>query len=714
MNTYGFVEDMYPPQLLYARTIRAPVASGRFVSVECPRLPDAYTLITAADIPGLNRLDYTGQPILAGDVLSYIGEPVALLLGADPVVLDEYAGQCAVITRKDDHDFSPNAFSTGAFSSAEILAERNIRNGNPEEVFSQQNPTIHCTYHCGIQEHWYAEPVGALAIFDTESNTKNNKNLIVYTATQWPAHVKTSIARMLTLEPARVEVRPTLSGIHMDGKLVFPSLVACHAALGAWITGKAVRLMLSKEEDFRYSPKRAEALISINTALNERGGINGNEIDVLVNMGAYGIAAREILDQAFLGSLGIYRNDNTKLSARAVKTNIPPQGPFAGYGLAQGLFAIERHVSFLADLEKKNPAQWRKEHCIQLNLLPPGLVIKEVPPVATLIDTAAALSDYNRKWAAYELIRQTRKQSGMIIERGESLRGIGIALGWQGSGFIHQYAEKAVCGMELTMDKDGSLEIKSNAAANDGGTARVWAQVAAEILSIDVDKVKISNDAGAPDAGPASASRNITVMTKLLERCCMDIRKQRFRDPLPITVRRTVRSRHPPLWEKRLSPSEAEGIDAAGFLNPAWAAAVVEVEIDPVEYNPIIRGIWLSVDGGKILLEDRARHSLKIASIQALGWASREELHYNNGSISREQFIKYNILKPAAIPPIHIGFLPDDSGRAKGIGDLPFNCIPAAFLQAASQAIDNHFQSIPLRSRDIWEAVKRKEEGSAL
>jgi CO/xanthine dehydrogenase Mo-binding subunit len=134
----------------------------------------------------------------------------------------------------------------------------------------------------------------------------------------------------------------------------------------------------------------------------------------------------------------------------------------------------------------------------------------------------------------------------------------------------------------------------------------------------------------------------------------------------------------------------------------------VEVEIDPIEYMPKIRGIWLGVDGGRILSEARARRSLKASTVQALGWACHENLAYGEGIISRAQFEEYDIFSPDSIPPIHIDFIWNDSGDPKGIGELPFNCVPAAYLQAVSQAMDHHFQNIPLRPVDIWEAEKLK------
>jgi CO/xanthine dehydrogenase Mo-binding subunit len=708
-----YVEDLYPRQVLYALTIRSPVARGRLRSIECPKLPGTYTLITARDIPGKNALEEAGLPLLADDRLSYIGEPAALLLGPDKPRLEAYAAQCVVRADAEEPVFSPAAVSGGT-----VLARRDLDSAGGEELFPPGARIIRGDYRTGIQEHWYAEPVGAVAWYERmdregeegeHSGGQKGKTLIVRTATQWPYHVKRALTRALKIDPACIRVEPTITGFHMDGKIWYPSLVACHAALGAVLTGKPVRLVLTREEDFRFSPKRAAADVSFSSALDEKGDLAGTEIEIAVNLGACGIQAQEILDQVCLGSLGLYRFGGVRLTGRAVCTNIPPQGPFSGFGLAQGFFALERHVSHIADLHKQDPAEWRKNH------LAGNTACEE------LLGTAASMGDYHRKWASSELLRQSRRQrsargqgGGGWAEKGETLRGIGIALGYQGSGLLYPGADRGNYGIEVTLTKDSELEINTSMVIPDDDYGRIWAAMAAEILAIDPDKVRILNSAGAPDSGPACASRNITVITRLMEKCCIAVRKQRFRDPLPITVRRQIKPLPLPLLQGRFPPPEGKVMDASGFVKPGLAAAVVEVEIDSVEYVPTIRGVWLAVNGGKILSEDRARRSLKIAAVEALGWSFWEQAGYVEGAIPQGQFEQYQIPAPGDIPPVHIDFIWNDSGEPKGIGELPFTCVPAAYLQAVSQAMDHHFQSIPLGREDIWEAGKLKKTESPL
>jgi len=703
MEAPSFLEDIYPRNLLYAVTIRSPIPKGYVKLIQVPKLPHSYSLITAKNIPGENRLEDTDIPILADGNLSYIGEPTALLVGPDKTHLEELASQCKIVCDEYEPVFTCDGEN-------EIpSAQRNLQFGDTQGAFEKSGRIVANSYSTGIQDHWYAEPVGAVTQYRIDDEGKKDQKikksdiLVVRTATQWPYHVKRSVARTLGIDPESVYVEPTSLNIHMDGKLWYPSLVASHAALGTFITKKPVRLILNREEDFLYTPKRANADIDITSVIDEKGNITASEIDISVNLGAYAVNSQEILDQVCLGSLGYYNIENLKITAKAKKTNIPPQGAFSGFGLAQGFFAMERHVSQIADTVSQDPAQWRKNRVDSRMILPSGLSSRNHISGEELIESTAKMSSYFRKWASYELLRQSRK--GKSVDKRENPRGIGIALGFQGSSLLYHGSDNGAYSVEVTLTKESILEIKTSITSSDEDYERIWANVASQIMSIDPELIRVQN-VQAPDCGPSCASRNITIITKMVEKCCHTIRKQRFHDPLPITVRRSTRPQNGVLCDGRFLPQEGKNIDISGFSKLGMAAAVVEVAIDLVECLPKIRGVWLGIDGGKIISVNRARRCITRSAAQAIGWTFAENIEYSNGILPKYHFNNFAIPSPAYIPPIHVDFLDGSCADAKGIGELPFTCIPAAFLQAVSQAMDYCFKSIPLKRKEIWEMVK--------
>jgi len=376
----------------------------------------------------------------------------------------------------------------------------------------------------------------------------------------------------------------------------------------------------------------------------------------------------------------------------------------AGFGLAQGFFAAERHASHIADTLGQDPAEWRKNNFLKATL-PIGTVLKNSIPLPGLIDAAASMSDYHRKWASYELLRNSRKGKKWDF-KSEPLRGIGISTACQGSGFLYNNESgNGNCTVEVTLAKDNSLEIKTSLALSGSGYLDTWRNLAREILGSECKELRLINDTQtAHDCGAITLSRNIGTVSKLVEKCCTAIRKQRGRSGLPITVKRSIKSAKEPGWVEGLN------INPDAFTCPSWGAAVVEIEIDPVSLQPLIRGIWLVVDGGKIVSQRRARRTLTTGVIHALGWASREQVFYEDGKIPFELYKSYDIPAPDEIPPIHVDFIWNDTADPKGIEDLPFCCVPAAYVQAVSQALDHHIEKIPLNAREIWDVLQKKQE----
>ena len=736
MDAQVFASDISLPNILHAVVLRSAVARGRLARVECPELPEGSALVTAADIPGENRLWGSDLPILAGGELSYVGEPVALLLGPDAGELEGIAARCAVVAEEERGVFTVAEAEARAQEEASLVAaRREVCVGDPDGAFASAASVVRSEHKTGIQEHWYSEPCAAVAWVERreESRATGERDdardpdegaedappaLVVRTATSWPRHARKSVERAIGPASAVVSVRPCATGVHLDGKFWYPSLVACHAALGAWITGRPTRAALGRKEDFLFSPKRPGATITVASAFDEKGELVGTDVEAKISSGAYGVGAQETLDQVCIGSLGLYASKNARFRGAAYATNVPPQGPFAGFGLAQGFFASERHASLVAENLGRDPAEWRKASFGGPGFLPLQPSTAGAIPARALLDAAAAMSDYRRKAAAYELLRRKRREpaqedsAASCLERGQAPRGIGIALGCQGNGLLHPERGEEAC-VELTLEKDGSLEIRTGLPGPPRETA--WEEIAREILGVEAENVRTSHGGAAgvpaPESGPAVMSRKATAIAELVEKACLAIRGQRFRDPLPISVSVCAERTEDSKWGAALMLPDGGLPDRAPFLLPGAAAAVVEVEIDPVERVPRTRGVWLAADGGRIYREEKAVASLRLGVAQALGWAQKEQLAYVLGRIPDGGFESFEIPGALDTPPISVEFQRDAGERPKGIGDLPFACVPAAYAQAVSQAADWDFLSIPLKAQDAWlaDAAKRKE-----
>jgi CO/xanthine dehydrogenase Mo-binding subunit len=405
--------------------------------------------------------------------------------------------------------------------------------------------------------------------------------------------------------------------------------------------------------------------------------------------------------------------------------------PTAGFGLVQAFFAAERHASIIADSLGIDPAEWRKNFFLRKGRkLPIGIDLKN-PPLEELIDSVEAMGDYRRKWAAYELLRKNRREAASAENLSyEALRGIGLSLAYQGNSLLYDHrAPKAPEeGVELTLEKDGTLEIRTALPWGDNQLS-VWREIASKTLGVETVRIVTKAEAPktVPESGPACLSRSINIITELVEKACIAIRKQRFRDPLPITVHRYYRSSRVQPWADNqqarpkgtgyvgpegygLYAGLEEKIDENALGCLSWGAAVVEVVVDTATYLPFVRGIWLSIDGGTIQSEERAKKSICASATQALSWAMQEDVQYENGRIDPRRVRDYPVL-PDYSPPITVDFLWSE-GKSRGIGELPFALIPAAFAQALSQAMDCHFCHYPITSPDIWKAAQQFSAGA--
>jgi len=698
----GFVDDIIVEGTYFAATIRSPISKGRLKNIETPELPQFYTLVKAEDIPGENRLHNFSMPILVSDTISYIGEPVALILGPDEIKVREYADKCRVIAEEIPPFFFPNNTNYENIPKENILRERNIEisigEKHNEENESKEISSVKGFYKTGSQEHWYTDPHGALALF-------LENRMIVYTASQWIFHIKKSISQVLKLSYEEVLIEPCKLGMHLDGKTFYPSLIACQAALCSFIIKKPVKLMLTREEDFRYSPKRNAAAIEFESNVNNTNVIE-TKIKASIDIGAEDIFTDEILDRTSIACLGVYDLGNVTLGGNVIKTNIPPQGPLSGFGLSQGFFALERHVSKIADALHQDPAEWRKNHALKENSnIAIGAVLKK-NPLEEIIDSVCKTSAYYRKWASYELLRQNRRLSDWRTEK--PIRGIGIATAYQGNGFLYNEDDQEDFSIELTLDKDSFLEIKVALFSSSSNLySKIWKKIAVEILSIKEEKIKINfgNTDIVLDSGIEGSSRNIVILNDLVRQACQEMQKEMKKESPPITIHQSYKPNLRKLW----GGSTEKLFDENSLTNLSWGAAVVELEIDPIECTPIIRGIWLVIDGGKILSEKYARLSLTQSVIHALGWTLWEDVYYVNGKIPDSLFYNYAIQAPYENPRIQIDFINQTENIYKGIGELPFSIIPASYLQAISQAMDYHFEKIPLNNQDLWEKRKLKE-----
>jgi CO/xanthine dehydrogenase Mo-binding subunit len=603
------LSDIILEGMYHVSTIRSPVSKGILRSVDAQGFPRGYSLIRGGDIAGSNSVISfaTEIPVLATDRLSYRGEPLALVTGPEQTIADELAR--GVLVRCDEEE---GVFAWETFASSQVVAKRVVTIGDPDRAFACATHIDMGTYKTESIEHYYSEPMGALAFYDYDK-------LAVYCATQWPYHVRYSISATLGCARDEVVVHPTRLGIHLDGKLWYPSLVSCHAAIASTLTGKPVRILYTRHEDFLFTPKRSRSSVTINSAMDKNGSLSGLMIHLSVNVGAHAPLAEEILSQTVMAATGIYNCPNIRIEGYAVSTNTPTLGALGGMGSSHAFFAIEAHADRLAKRLGQNPVEWKLKNMVRKDsVFLGGAAVSESPPCDSIANRIMAESDFNRKYASYETVRMKGRDSSDL-----PMRGIGLALAYQGGMFFLKGDSPNSYTLEGTLDMQLRLELKTSAAVVENVILDRWRRAASELLNLPLDSVIFTPPSTdrVPNSGPMTMSRS-AVIEHLVGRCCRLIQKRRFRDPLPITVRCQHRLANTLKWT-------AGHLSGSPFENATWGAAVVEVEIDPFTLTTKPTGVWIVVEGGSKNDSDDiadmrlAEAGLRATVIDALGSCTR-------------------------------------------------------------------------------------------
>lgn len=660
------VSDFSVPGMAWVGTVRSPVSRGRIRSISIPHLPREYRSLVVDDIPGEKSVVSLGSrvPILASGRVDYLGEPVALVVGPEKDKVLEAVRLSKVLVDEETPEFGVERFD-----SSRILARTAFGHGDVDAAMASSERVVEGEFRMAAQDHYYPEPQGAAAAFDYDK-------LVVYASTQWPFHVRDAVRAALGVKETEVVVQPTLLGPHLDGKIWYPSLLACHAAIAALVCGKPALLLLSREEDFLYTTKRTPFMGTLRAGLDADGALTALDARMVLNVGAYGPLADDLVSRTVASIRGAYRCPNVRATAWAVSSNLPPMGAFAGIGTMPVNFARERLADECALAMDTDPCDWRAANMARRGDQFPGAPLKKPVPYEAVAERLMAMSDYRRKRSAYELIRKRREDADNAPGFG-----IGFAFSAQSPAGPGSSPGAESASVEVELSKDSTLYIRTSSAPGTLGTVLVWKTEAAAIIGVEPDRVALEpvRTDHVPNSGPATMSRNVSITTRLIIEACEGIQKRRFREALPISVRKSWRPR------QRLQ-GQTDG--------SSWAGAVVELRLDPLDGAPIIRGAWLVASAGRVLSPDRARRSLERDVARAIGQCIAERLDLGRPA-DAAAYASYRLSRLKDSPVIVVDILGDESGQALGIGELAYATMPAAFANALSQAMDRPCNALP-------------------
>jgi CO/xanthine dehydrogenase Mo-binding subunit len=717
-----YIDDLTFPEMLYGTTVRSPVPRGRIREVVFGEgIPwDEFTVVTARDIPGANSvaLILLDQPYLADGVVNHKEEPVLLLAHPDKYLLEEARRAVSISVEP-----LPAVFTIeDALDKKEVVwGEDNVfktflvEKGDVDSVWETAEVIVEGEYRTGAQEQLYIENNGVVAIANP------SEGVTVWGSMQCPYYVHKALVKLFDLPEDKIRVIQAETGGGFGGKEEYPSMVAGHAALLAWKTGRPVKIIYDRAEDMAATTKRHPSRTRHRTAVTREGRLVGMEIDFVVDGGAYATLSAVVLSRGTIHAAGPYDCPNVRIRSRAVATNAPPHGAFRGFGAPQSIFALERHLDKVAAAVGLSPEELRRRNFIrQGQTTATGQTIREPVDMDALLTRAFELSDYHAKRERFE--RENEAKGGIR-------RGIGFATFMHGAGFTgsgEKYLESVV-GCEATTE--GRVRVLAASTEIGQGTNTIFAQIAAEALGLDYGRVEMAQpDTGnVPNSGPTVASRTCMIVGKLVESAALGLKQtlqgggflgEGYDGEEFARACRAYIERHGPLksFSRYKQPADInwdeEKYRGDAYGAYAWAVYVAEVSVDAVTYEAHVEDFVAVQEVGRVIHPVLAAGQIEGGVAQGIGFALYENVVWREGRMENNQMTNYIIPTSADIPPIRVHFeeVPYAGGPAgaKGIGELPMDGPAPAILNAIEQATGVAFDQIPLMPESIMEALERE------
>jgi CO/xanthine dehydrogenase Mo-binding subunit len=703
-----YVDDLSLPGMLHGATVRSALPRGLLRGVhfgdgipwrEC-------TIVTAQDIPGDNVVALiTGdQPYLAAREIRHAQEPVVLLAHPDKYLLEE-------ARRAVRLDLEPLPAVLSMEESSHCFQSFLIDKGDLDAAWKDAALIVEGEYETGAQEQLYIETNGMLAVADPAGG------VTVWGSLQCPYYVHKALMRLFHLPAEKVRVVQAHTGGGFGGKEEYPSMIAGHAALLAWKSGRPVKLIYDRAEDMAATTKRHPSRTRHRTALDREGRLLAMDIDFTIDGGAYATLSSVVLSRATLHAAGPYRCPNVRVRSRAMATNLPPYGAFRGFGAPQSIFALERHMNKVARAAGLTPEEFRRRNLIREgDTLATGQVIRERVDFPGLLARAFALSRYHEKTAEF-----ARTNPGSRVRRGIGFATFMHGAGFTGSGEVHL---ASVAGVEALAD--GRVRVLAACAEIGQGAATVLAQIAADALRLDYGQVEMAepDTAAVPNSGPTVASRTSMVVGKLVESAALGLRQTLLASGLLredysphefAAASREYLARHGVLRSlARYDPPpgiqwDDEKYQGDAYGAYAWAVYVAEVAVDTLTYEATVTDFVAVQDVGKVIHPVLAAGQIEGGVAQAIGFALYEKVVWQDGQMLNNQMTNYIMPTAADVPPIRVDFreTPYAHGPAgaKGIGELPMDGPAPAIANALENALGRPVNRIPALPEDLMEIL---------
>ena len=517
-----YIDDYALAGAWHGVTLRSTIAHGRVKGLRFdPSFPwSECVVVTADDVPGANvvALIEDDQPVLADGLVRHAMEPIALIAHRSRARAYEALKHVSV-----DYEPLPAVLSmTEALARKQLLYKKDnvfksylIQRGDVERGLREAAVIVEGEYSVAHQEQAYIENNGMAAWKERDGT------VVALGSMQCPYYIQKALMKALGLPADKVRVVQAATGGGFGGKEEYPSILAAHAALLALKAKRPVKMIYDRHEDMAATTKRHPAVVRHKTGLTRDGRLLAQDIEIVMDGGAYMTLSPVVLSRGTLHATGPYDCPHVRVRSQVVATNTPPNGAFRGFGAPQTLFAAELHWEKIAAALGIDALTLRRRNLFREgSTTATGQVLRESVGAAAVLERAVKRSGYGKRRARCAAWNADRAKP--------TWRGVGLAVCHHGAGFTGSGEVMLASRAGVCLRRDGRLRVLASSTEIGQGANTVFAQIAADTLGVPFDEVEIEtpDTAKVPNSGPTVASRTCMVVGALVARAAGQLKEE--------------------------------------------------------------------------------------------------------------------------------------------------------------------------------------------
>ena len=707
-----YTDDLMMPEgTLHGYLGLSSVAHGRITTFDLDavrKAPGVHLVLTAEDIPGVNDISPSGlhdDPVFATPEVQFLGQPIFAVIAE---TRDQARRACQLArVEYDELPFSLDAIAARDTGLGYVTKPLKLARGDMSEMESAPKK-LQGRLTVGGQEHFYLESQIAFAI------PGEDDEVIVNTSTQHPSEVQHMVAHVLNIPSNAVVVQVRRMGGGFGGKESQMNVFCVTAALAAKKLKRPVKIRPDRDDDFQITGKRHDFVIDYTCGYDETGKIHAVDADFYARCGFSADLSGPVTDRALFHADNAYYYPAVELRSHPMKTNTVSNTAFRGFGGPQGVIMAERIVEDISYALGRDPLEIRKRNLYENGQLTPYHQEVEDQILPRLFEELEASSDYHaRRQAVLDF-----NARGGTIRKGIALTpvkfGISFTATWynQAGALIHIYS-------------DGSIHLNHGGTEMGQGLNTKVAQVVAEALAVDIDRIKITKTTTekVPNTSATAASSGsdlngmaaLNACEQLLARLKAFAAEAKGVDPDHVTIGETVRIGDEEIpFQNFINTAYLARVQlsAAGFYKTpkihwnrdtgrgrpfyyyAYGAACAEVSVDTLTGEYVVERADVLHDVGRSLNPALDKGQVEGAFIQGMGWLTSEELWWDaKGRLRTHAPSTYKIPLASDRPKIFNVALADWSvnrentiKRSKAVGEPPF-MLPICVFQALNMAV---------------------------